>query len=53
MFERLRFLYSQGKITDRGLDRAVFKGLVTQAQAMEIRNTKYNDVILELTEDTT
>lgn len=55
MFRRLHLLYSQGKISDRGLDRAVFKGLITQAQAVEIRNTPFgeDDSISESTEDTT
>lgn len=56
MFKRLHLLYFQGKISDRGLDRAVFKGLITQAQAMEIRNTLYVDdftITSDSEEDTT
>lgn len=57
MFERLHRLYSQGKLSDRGLDRAVFKGLISQVQAMKIRNTPYEeDPILpdtNQTDDTT
>lgn len=55
MFKRLHLLYSQGKISDRGLDRAVFKGLITQAQAIEIRNIPFDEdnIISESSDDTT
>lgn len=37
MYERLLELYKQGKITDKGLEEAVRKKLITAEQAEEIR----------------
>jgi hypothetical protein len=39
MFETLQRLYAEGKLTETGLANAVLKGLVTQEQADEIKNT--------------
>ena len=36
MFEHLLELYKQGKITDKGLEKAVRKKLITEEQAEEI-----------------
>lgn len=43
MFERLKALYQQGKLSDRGLDRAVFKGLISQEEVTEIRESLNKD----------
>lgn len=37
MFERLKRLYGQGKLTDAGLDAAVARGWLSETQAEEIR----------------
>lgn len=37
MYDRLRSLYLAGSLSDAGLDNAVTKGWITQAQADEIR----------------
>ena len=37
MFETLKRLYDNGKLTSDGLNNAVAKGWITQAQADEIR----------------
>ena len=38
MFERLKALYSQGKLTAAQLDVAVSKGWITEEQKQEIIN---------------
>ena len=38
MFERLKRLYTDGKITQEGINNAVTKGWITQEQANEIIN---------------
>ena len=38
MFERLKRLYAEGKINETGINNAVTKGWITQAQADEIIN---------------
>ena len=38
MFERLKRLYTDGKITQEGINNAVAKGWITQEQANEIIN---------------
>ena len=38
MFERLKRLYADGKITQEGVNSAVAKGWITQEQANEIIN---------------
>ena len=43
MFEKLYTLYWDAKLSDRGLDRAVFKGFITQAEAVKIRNRIKNE----------
>ena len=40
MFERLKRLYADGKITQEGINNAVAKGWITQEQADEIINPK-------------
>ena len=37
MFDTLKRLYSDGKLTDTGLENAVAKGWITQEQADEIK----------------
>ena len=37
MFETLKRLYSDGKLTNTGLENAVAKGWITQEQADEIK----------------
>ena len=38
MFDRLLALYLDGRLTDEGLDRAVTRGWISQAQADAIVN---------------
>ena len=40
MFERLKRLYEEGKITQDGINNAVTKGWITQEQAEEIISPK-------------
>ena len=40
MFERLKRLYAEGKIDERGITNAVAKGWITQDQAEEILTPK-------------
>lgn len=40
MYERLKALYLTGQLSDAGLNNAVTKGWITQAQADEIRAAK-------------
>jgi hypothetical protein len=40
MYDRLRTLYLAGSLSDAGLDNAVTKGWITQAQADQIRADK-------------
>lgn len=40
MYERLRALYLDGRLTDGGLAAAVARGWVTQAQADQIKADK-------------
>lgn len=37
MYERLKSLYLDGRLSDAGLDNAVTKGWITEGQAAEIR----------------
>ena len=37
MYERLRAMYLDGRLDDAGLDQAVTKGWITEAQADQIR----------------
>ena len=49
MFERLKRLYSEGKINETSINNAVEKGWITQEQADEILNPPTNT---ETTNDT-
>ena len=40
MYERLKRLYLEGRLTDAQLDKAVLKGWITSEQAQEIRDAK-------------
>lgn len=40
MYDRLRSLYLDGRLDDAGLNNAVSKGWITQAQADQIRVDK-------------
>jgi hypothetical protein len=40
MYERLRVMYLDGRLTDAQLDAAVVKGYITQEQADQIRADK-------------
>jgi len=40
MFERLKKLYTEGKLTAEGVRNAVAKGWITDEQAQEILNPK-------------
>ena len=40
MYKALKNLYLRGKITDAGLAKAVADGIITQAQADEIKTAK-------------
>lgn len=42
MYERLLALYLDERLTDAGLDNAVSKEWITEAQAVEIRTAKTN-----------
>lgn len=43
MFERLKRLYSEGKIDETGINNAVNKGWITQEQVDEILNPQGNE----------
>ncbi len=43
MFERLKRLYQEGKITQEGIENAVKKGWLTSEQANEIINPKVEE----------
>ena len=43
MFERLKKLYAEGKLTADGVRNAVAKGWITDEQAQEILNPKNVD----------
>ena len=40
MYERLKRLYLERRLTDAQLDKAVLKGWITSEQAQEIRDAK-------------
>lgn len=40
MYDRLHYLYLSGQLSDAGLQNAVTKGWITQAQADQIRADK-------------
>ena len=40
MYERLKRLYLEGRLTDAQLDNAVLKGWITSEQAQKIRDAK-------------
>jgi hypothetical protein len=40
VFERLKALYLDGRLSDAGLSNAVTKGWITEEQATEIRDAK-------------
>ncbi len=42
MFERLKDLYLNGKLTDSGLEKAAQKGWITTERAEEIKMLKEN-----------
>lgn len=39
MFEAIKKLYQQGKLTEAGINNAITKGWITQEQAQEILNS--------------
>ncbi len=40
MYETVKRLYQAGKLTEKGLDAAIVKGWVTQAQAEALKQTE-------------
>lgn len=43
MFERIKRLYTQGKLTDTGVKNAVLKGWITNLEYEEITGTPYSN----------
>ena len=40
MYERIKFLYEQGRVNEKGLDVAISKGWITEEEKQTIMNGK-------------
>ena len=45
MYERVKRLYAEGKISEEGINNAVTKGWITEEQAQEILNPSDDETV--------